>query len=137
MKLKKKYEVLEHLKAKDCNFKDLVANLFQVLDPEKKNYKELIWLMAMPESLKKEASNIVRYTMSAIEPEPDTLKDLVESYPIGTMFDAIGLGKSFTMEGPIYDAATCTMIVDEYCCKELISKEPFSLPLDTKIRWIF
>jgi hypothetical protein len=137
MKLQKKHEVLDHLKAKDCNFKDLVANLFLVIDPDKRNYRELIWLMAMPDSLKKEASNIVRHTLSAIEPEPQTLGNLVESYPVGTMFDAIGLGKSYITEGPIFDASTNSIIIDEYACKELGKEARVSLPYDTKIRLIF
>jgi hypothetical protein len=137
MKLQKKHEVLEHLRAKDCNFKDLVGNLFQIIDPEKKNYRELIWLMAIPDSLRKEAHTIVRATLSALEPEPETLRDLVESFPRGTLFDAVGLGKSFTTEGPIFDAATNTILVDEYACKEIGKQSITSLPLDTKIRWIF
>jgi len=137
MKLKKKHEVLEHLKAKDSNFKDLVANLFQVIDPEKKSYRELIWLMAMPDSLKKEAHNIVRHTLSAIEPEPETLGDLVNGYSSGTIFDAIGLGKSYTMEGPLFDAETNEIVLNEYACKDISTNQVVSLPFDTKIRWVF
>jgi hypothetical protein len=137
MKHQKKHEVLDLLKSKDCNFKDLVSNLFLTIDPEKKNYRELIWLMAMPDSLKKEAHTIVKSTLSAIEPEPATLGELLDAYPRGAMFDAPGLGKSFTTEGPVFCANTNSIIIDEYACKEVGTERVISLPYSTSIRWVF
>lgn len=137
MRLQKKHEVLEHLKKRSSNYKDLISNLFSIIDPDKKNYKELIWLMAMPDSLKKEAHNLVRYTINAIEPEPETLGDLINEYPQGTIFDDQANGRSYQLEGRLFDAGTGELVVGEYACRDITTNEMHSLPLDLKIKWVF
>jgi hypothetical protein len=138
MTVRRKNEILDHLKAKGSDYREVLPALFEVIDPMRANYKELLWLMAMPASLSNESYTVVKSVIKAITPDPSTLEELIDSsYPLGSTFDAIGLGLSFKTIGPVVDAATNTILVGEYACQNLITGATVSLPIDTKIRWIF
>ncbi len=80
------YEMLRSLKDEKQNLKNLAIDLFSELDPERKHYRELVWLSAIPETLYPEAEKIFSAVASVLTPKKITFKQLMDSDVSGIMF---------------------------------------------------
>jgi len=91
----------------------------------------MIWLSAMPESLKSMSSEIICNVVKDLMPEPKTIKELLDTDFPYVMFDDLETGKTYELSGEYPDKK------DMVTVKKFGTTELCDLPLETKIKSLF
>ena len=123
-------EKLRKLDQKEVQVREVVSEVFS-FDPEKKFYREQIWLTAMPDSLRPLASDFLYKVATHLMPFPTTLRELSDTdYPY-IMFETEEAGSTFEFQGLPPDKP------DFAICKKFGSNVSCYIPLDTRIKRLF
>lgn len=132
--MKTRQDLLNQLKAEPKNYREILPNLFNLIDPNKKYYKELIWLMAIPDEALKNVHSIATEVTKKINVVPETLGQLNEDYPIGTLFVDIETNTDYTLAGKMNEDSA------QILCKPFTgtnTKLLVMLNANTRIKYLF
>jgi hypothetical protein len=99
MDYQKKHLLLNSLKERPEKYREILPDLFNLVDPDKRHHIEHIWLNAVPKSQVKNISLFTETVIKTMEPDPATLRELIVSDRIGTIFEVLETGESYQLAG--------------------------------------
>lgn len=96
---KKINDLLAKIKDSETSLKSLAVDIFSEIDPEKKHYRELVWLAAMPETLRPQAFTIFSQVIDGVIPKELPLSELVRLTRSSIMFEVLESGEIYETSG--------------------------------------